>query len=128
MREIEFKVWENTKPMRGYTSVPDFKGHMHFVKLTDDFLQFVAIHKENYEIMQYTGLLDKNNVKIFEGDILFYHSSRKSGNVVVEYVMGTFGFDCISKTQGWQLLGLYNQFCEVIGNKFENPELLGENK
>lgn len=60
---------------------------------------------------QWTGLVDKNGVKIFGGDVM-----HNAGNVV-EYCFGSF---CIN---GDSLLSFWTG-TEVIGNIWDNPELV----
>ena len=81
-------------------------------------------------LVQYTGLKDKNGLEIYEGDILHYDipefSTDEHGRGVVEFGAGSFyamdiggiGIDvgCISYTRNG----------EVIGNTYENKELLDE--
>lgn len=72
---------------------------------------------------QFTGLTDKNGVKIFEGDII----KGKGKNVfAVEYSQNIAGF--ITKGFGVLCCPCMNagtmEFYEVIGNIHENPELL----
>ena len=70
-------------------------------------------------IGQYTGLTDKNGVKIFEGDILKWDEKE----------WGCPFFETV--TWNYERFGIrhreWKNFCEVIGNIFDNPELLGEN-
>lgn len=100
---------------------------------------------DNYIIQQYTGLLDKNGKKIFEGDVVEYTNNDgyciEDAEIVRKCVIwhkldcafylvdppknhGSFIIDSCDSMLGeicpWD-------FCNVIGNIFENPELL-ENK
>ncbi|MEI7578569.1 MAG: YopX family protein [bacterium] len=74
-------------------------------------------------LMQSTGLLDKNGKKIFEGDILkiYYQNNQKS------YLKKVKWLNDISNKGRWDALDncAYTS-CEVVGNIFENPELLAE--
>lgn len=63
----------------------------------------------------------KNGVKIFEGDIVSENSIHMIGSVILE--RGRFGIDDIyDDFQDWE----YWEDLEVVGNMYDNPELLEE--
>ena len=83
-------------------------------------------------ICQYTGLIDKNGKKIFEGDIL-----RHADETILKTVWNDrkYGFaaQCVKgsvllKDCKWGLWEFESDEVEVIGNVFDNPELLGGTK
>lgn len=85
-------------------------------------------------IGQFTGLLDKNGKKIFEGDIVLYDTSgcRKGSKNIHEVVFetrggsGYFGI-VIDHLETWQFcMEVPAKLMEVVGNIHDNSELLGE--
>ncbi|RAI79312.1 hypothetical protein BFS35_012185 [Macrococcoides goetzii] len=77
----------------------------------------------NYVLMQSTGLTDKNGIEIFEGDIINCRDlwldgdRRKTNKQIVKYDSGMF-------SAGYVSLRTNNSTSEIIGNIYENPELL----
>lgn len=73
-------------------------------------------------IMQYTGLKDKNGKEIYEGDIV----KIKDELCIVEYNYNSFGLKVIDKTKPYNWVEFIVCKCEVIGNIYENKNLLEE--
>lgn len=74
-------------------------------------------------VCQYTGLTDKNGRKIFEGDIL---SHDGVGNIKVQFKNSEFLVHGITHNMFSTLLSSVYRGCEIIGNIFDNPELIRE--
>ena len=78
---------------------------------------------------QYTGLQDKNEVDIFDGDVIkvpdLYETPENTNttyhNEVIGYEYGAFTMDGQPLFDDWDYI---REECEVIGNRWDNPELL----
>ena len=81
------------------------------------------LYKKDLKIMQYTGLKDKNNKEIYEGDI--FHIGSKKILYVVEWIdCGLKGRQI--KNKSWIGLDYWKDDIEIIGNIYENSELIKE--
>lgn len=133
MREIKFRGKSDTDWVYGHLlKVDDWNQaeHEHF----DYFIQTDVMEQEEYNmyyitdnntIGQYTGLHDKNGKEVYEGDIV-----RILGG---EYEQGFYEWDETVQIKdliydGFNLMmtisQIGNQAIEVIGNIYDNPELL----
>jgi len=112
MREIKFRAWDGEKVFDPIIRFDPFVKLAPHTLLTD---REGGKWINDYELMQYTGLKDKNGVEIYEGDIL----EGRAGNYVVKFV-GC----CFKKQRGEMPISLDNDSSEVIGNIHENKGLL----
>ena len=86
----------------------------------------VNTHVDKIKLMQSTGLVDKNGKEIFEGDILDYHGRKALVRWHGSYASFIYRFadELQKRNSEWKPLYLAYMKCEIIGNIYENPELL----
>lgn len=116
MREIKFRAWNGDKMIH----------YNHWFTLHDqNVLCFEKSEEHSYvdesdvdyprrvELMQFTGLKDKNGKEIYEGDILEMPWGMSRRAVRIPGMFYSLGEE-----------GCWDDESEVIGNIYENPELL----
>ncbi|HAT4125260.1 TPA: DNA-packaging protein [Clostridium perfringens] len=108
-REIKFRAWHKNA------------NHMCMNVTTD------LLNRDYLVFMQYTGLKDKNGKEIYEGDILI-NTNKSKLNLGIEnqkylIIYRALGFDLKPLFKGMALKFNYTDL-ELIGNIYENPELL----
>lgn len=128
---MKFRVWDKSiNYMDDRVRVTTKDGYMK-VEVLDAFVDWRELKEGQYELMQSTGLFDKNGKEIFEGDILKIQTSDfYSKKINDEYI----GQVCFSRGGFFVLTdGHHTDFClwskstatmEVLGNLYENTELL----
>ena len=114
MREIKFRVFQDNEMI--YQDAPGVYGTKHFLdKCYEDGI-----------LMQYTGLKDKNNIEIYDGDIVtVYHTGEVGLTGTVEYDDDETAYMIRTRDfESSEIVGTsFSRHLEVIGNIHENPEL-----
>jgi hypothetical protein len=122
-KEIKFKyIWSNPAKTNFVTAIftlDEIEAGNQFMVLENEPLL------KDYRLIarvQFTGLHDKNGKEIFESDILkiYYEGNQRYYLKEVKWLN-----DAINKGRWDALDNCAYTSCEVIGNIFENPELLG---
>ncbi len=131
MREIKFRVWlKEDKKMENVETLFIGINRLCFGNSKTEDLFFRDF--EEVELMQYTGLKDKNGKEIYEGDIVLIKLDETSTwhKTVVGFKKGAFIADLIDKEDYVYIFhhGFTGDDFEIIGNVYENKNLLEENK
>lgn len=128
MREIKFRAWDKETKVMVYDFDADIQegGLLKFITgLGGNGQLFCGTEGDwrELELMQYTGLKDKNGKEIYEGDIVLVSYKHSSGFVHQKAIVQFFG-------GGFQPLTMFfggecqdGELFEVLGNIYENPEL-----
>ena len=126
MREIKFRAWvKDRKAIFEVISI-DYvsKKVTYIVERTGHLLNIRHDKFNDVELMQYTGIKDKDNKEIYEGDILFESSGERYYKVVFENGSFRAEFKGDFEEYSFDLIDVVAQSCEVIGNIYENSKLM----
>jgi uncharacterized phage protein (TIGR01671 family) len=120
MREYKFRAWDKEESEMLQVDCIDF-----FKKEILD--QRNDIHSfENIELMQYTGLTDKNGKEIYEGDVL--EDITTSDRYEIVYIVNTASYEMKAYSGRLERMDIDDiMFYEIIGNIYEHSHLLDNN-
>jgi len=127
MKETKFRVWDKAKKemFYSYDNYLKVEGKLWSLWRLDEKNKLrLLTNSVNGELMQFTGLKDKNGKEIYEGDIVICIH----GTYEIVFTNGSF---CLSNSKSPTIgflespIGNYSgENFKVIGNIYENPELL----
>ncbi len=129
MNKLKLRAWDDVLKEMLYSKVEQFDDAILF-----RFEKHFETEKPVY--LRYTGIEDRNDVDVYEGDILLVELRNWFGNLVDEFVVAVIFRDCrFIIVKNMDELGLFNtnaakleDYCDfpykVIGNIYEHPELL----
>lgn len=125
----KFRAWDKETQTMLDVSLIDFKKSV-LVGEHWEFGETNFINFDDVNLMQSTGLFDKNGKEIFEGDVVRMRNPRdrrQIGMFQVVRVVNSPMLGLLDKNLTTEIFNLYEHmrnYYEIIGNIYENPELL----
>jgi len=124
MRDIKFRAWHPGHPVDG-------KNRKGTMIPWGEFSLEAWFGGDQKGLMQYTGLKDKNGKEIYDGDILelFFENENKDGEIKLIREVKWVDSLCMYSISSYLLdmcLNKNNIEFKVIGNIYENPELINK--
>ena len=131
MREIKFRAWD--KKLKNMLFMDGMSMNWEYDHLTFRITGYTdeeewSTNEEDLELMQYTGLKDKNGKEIYEGDLIKTHTEGDTLLVIWNERSGN-GW-ALKRQDGTIIQGLFPTNdgapypeVEIVGNLYEHPEL-----
>ena len=131
MREIKFRAWLKEDKKMENVKTMDFTDKTIRCLKKNEFINAYLLRRVSFddvELLQYTGLKDKNGKEIYEGDILFFRDENMKYVVVWQdaaFIIKSIEIRKYSEKMYW--IDDVEICCEIVGNIYENKNLLEEN-
>ena len=128
MREIKFRAWiKEDKKMVNVETMDFTDKSIQYLKKSEINNAYI-LRRESFddvELMQHTGLKDKNGKEIYERDVVVLNNIENDNMCIVRYEHSSY------RLEGWSLRedlsNVEDGFLEVVGNVYESKNLLAEN-
>ncbi|MGE6894450.1 YopX family protein [Priestia flexa] len=144
MREIKFRAWDkeynfmiepddiaphNREIITGEGNVMEFEERHSYLGTTTEWDEI----SDKRILMQYTGLKDKNGKEIYEGDLITIDNPFIAHEKAIGVATIVFSYDYVggwvAKSKGAHMnIGTRTHMISVVGNIYENPNLMEESK
>lgn len=134
MRQVKYKAWDKVE--KEWIDIKHFgfeNGELWYVQAIDknerDIDPPYFPDSNDIELIEYTGMSDRDGVEVFEGDIVELLTKYGKDVGVVVFIEGCFKIRWDSKNKfpkNREMIGHYyiNSKTKVIGNVYEQPELI----
>ncbi|QHC66842.1 hypothetical protein GSU68_09905 [Rathayibacter sp. VKM Ac-2759] len=120
-RKIKFRAWSDSNNAFIFRGLFDRNWHNE----RDLLVQVSLPHdRQMYTLEQFTGLLDKKSVEIYEGDIVEYLNGEWSFHAVVEWSDHYWYMRGVQPVDNFNFEDTTPGELAVVGNIHENPDLL----
>ena len=120
-REIKFRAWDKEENEM-FNASSGFNDFTVGIKV-ESVEHTMTVSSKKYELMQFTGLLDKNGKEIYEGDVV---KDDNGGDEELGIQIGKVMWNhewCSFRWNDGDDWSLHSEL-EVVGNIYENPELI----
>lgn len=145
MPNIKFRVWDKEEKILRVLN----DSHDSFIFHNDGHIDYYNLQNgsggDEYIIMPFTGLYDDTGKEIYKGDLVEIQHKKETKTSYISQVTMTYNGVLVEKhpvhvaigVGGNRLLsdycdygngGIYNVTCKIVGNIYENPELLNKSK